>query len=167
MVIGAGTAHAEPCERFELAPLSVGMRDSAIDRPRSACTANAVAGGLRVQALIDTPEFYGTLAASLQVEGSLLWRGLELTAGGRAIDYRFAQNAVVTADELSFGPVQLGLARALRIDPRTVVTPLVRIDLPATDTGYSVTTAAIPRTAWRTTSANPSVVRSRTARHTA
>ncbi len=142
----AGTAHADPCERFELAPLAVGMRESAIDRPRAACTADRVAGGLRVQALIDTPEFYGTLAASLQLEGSLVWRGFELSALARAVDYRFAQNAVVTADEVSFGPLQLGVAAAVGFRAwgrPTVAMPFLRIDLPATDTGYSVTTMSI------------------------
>jgi hypothetical protein len=113
------------------------MRESSIDAPRSACAGAGLAAGVRVQALIDTPEFYGTLAASVYVASTVMVRGFEVGAGARVVDYRFAQNAVVTAGEFSFGPLQLGLARSFRAGPRLVWTPHLRLDTPGTDTGHA------------------------------
>ncbi len=132
-----GTARAEPCERFELAPLAIGVRDGAIDRPRSACTGWSESATLAAQVLIDTPEFYGTLAASVSGDVTVVLRGLELEWRVRALDYRFAQNAVITADEISLGPIEFGVARSLRAGPRVVWTPFVRIEGLNTRIGYA------------------------------
>jgi hypothetical protein len=143
LLLGPRSARAEPCDRFELAPASVGVRDAAIDRARSACTGWSESAGLTAQVLIDEPEFYGTLAASASGEVSTVVRGFEMTWRVRVVDYRFAQNAVVTASELTLGPIEFGMARSVRAGPRLVWTPFFRIEGLNTRTGHSELTEAV------------------------
>jgi hypothetical protein len=119
------------------------LQPSGIDLTRAPCPEGQLSLRARGTALVDLPEFYGTLAASLLVDWRIrLLPRLEVSVGGRAIDYRFAQNAVVSEDELAAGPLTLGAVG--RLDRRAFLgRPIVlgwalRADLPYTDTGYDV-----------------------------
>jgi len=139
--VGARGAEAgDPCVDPLLAPVAPALRDTGLDRTRGACLTTAVDVRARGAAAVDRPDFYGTLAGSLFVERrTLLLPDLELQAGARAADYRFAQNAVVTADEWALGPVWLGATIGDRRRPGGRLLRLaygLRFELPYTDSNY-------------------------------
>lgn len=152
-----GPAAAEgddPCRDPLLAPIAPPVRDSGFDRAIDACLRGGFAASARGAALIDTPDFYGTASASLFLDVSrLLLRDLEIAAGIRAVDARFAQNAVIAEDEVGVGPAYLAVAGALGLR-HLGARPLrlawgLRLDLPWTDTTYGGTAvlAATPQVA--------------------
>jgi len=112
LLILSSSAHAEsPC-RAMLAPSAVSLRDTGLDQNRSACAMDAISIGTRTQATIDTPNFYGTLGASLMLDYRYLHAaGFEFSVGARLLDYRFAQSAVFTEGEFSVGPISVGVLR--------------------------------------------------------
>ncbi len=144
----------DPCRDPLLAPIAPALRDSGFDRAGSACLRAQWSATARGAALIDTPDFYGTAAASLFLDISrLLLRDLEISAGARAVDARFAQNAVISDSEVGAGPVYLAAAGALGRHhlgghPLRLAWRL-RLDLPWTDTTYGATAvvAAAPQIA--------------------
>lgn len=144
----------DPCRDPLLAPIAPALRDSGFDRAASACLRARWSATARGAALIDTPDFYGTAAASLFLDIShLLLRDLEIAAGARAVDARFAQNAVISDSELGAGPVYLAAAGGLGVH-HLAGHPLrlawrLRLDLPWTDTTYGATAvvAAAPQIA--------------------
>jgi hypothetical protein len=144
----------DPCRDPLLAPIAPALRDSGFDRAASACLRQSWSATARGTALIDTPDFYGTAAASLFLDISrLLLRDLEISAGARAVDARFAQNAVISDTELGAGPLYLAAAGALGVKhvggrPLRLAWRL-RLDLPWTDTTYGRTpvVAASPQLA--------------------
>lgn len=144
----------DPCRDPLLAPIAPALRDSGFDRAASACLRAQWSASARGAALIDTPDFYGTAAASLFLDVShLLLRDLEIAAGARAVDARFAQNAVISDAELGAGPLYLAAAGGLGIHhlgghPLRLAWRL-RLDLPWTDTTYGATAvvAAAPQVA--------------------
>jgi len=144
----------DPCRDPLLAPIAPALRDSGFDRAASACLRAQWSATARGAALIDTPDFYGTAAASLFLDIShLILRDLEISAGARAVDARFAQNAVISDSELGAGPVYLAAAGGLGVrhlggHPLRLAWRL-RLDLPWTDTTYGATAvvAAAPQVA--------------------
>jgi hypothetical protein len=137
----AAAAAEDPCADPLLeAPLAPALRDTGLDRTRGACLSSAVDTRARGAAAVDRPEFYGTLAGSLFVERRfLLLPDLELQAGARAVDHRFAQDAVVTASETALGPVWLGATIGDRRRPGGRLLRLaygLRFELPYTDSNY-------------------------------
>lgn len=137
---------AQPCAQPAWAPIATALRDSGFDAAANPCLTTSLTAWTRALALIDTPEFYGTVSAAMFAE--LRWRYLsdfELSVGTRLIDYRFAQNAVVTGDELSAGPLYLAAASAA--DVAVAGRPLtwawkLRFDVPWTDTSSDVAVIA-------------------------
>lgn len=150
----AGADPADPCADPLLAPIAPPVRDTGFDRAIDACLSGGWSASARGAALIDTPDFYGTAAASLFLEvRHLLLRDLEIGAGARAVDARFAQNAVIAEDEVGAGPLYLTAAAAFGRH-RLAGRPLrlawgLRLDLPWTDTTYGSTAvvAAAPQVA--------------------
>lgn len=144
----------DPCGDPLLAPIAPPVRDSGFDRAIDACLAGGWSASARGAALLDTPDFYGTAAASLFLElRHLLLRDLEIGGGIRAVDARFAQNAVIAEDEVGAGPAYLTAAAALG-RRQLAGRPLrlawgLRLDLPWTDTTYGETAvvAATPQVA--------------------
>jgi hypothetical protein len=144
----------DPCADPLLAPIAPPVRDSGFDRAIDACLAGGWSASARGAALIDTPDFYGTAAASLFLDvRHLLLRDLEIGGGVRAVDARFAQNAVIAEDEVGAGPVYLAAAATLGRH-HLAGRPLrlawgLRLDLPWTDTTYGSTAvvAATPQVA--------------------
>ena len=144
----------DPCGDPLLAPIAPPLRDTGFDRAIDPCLRGGFAASARGAALIDTPEFYGTASASLFLEVSrLLLRDLEIAAGVRAVDARFAQNAVISEEEIGAGPFYLAVAGGLGLRhpggrPLRLAWGL-RLDLPWTDTTYGATAvvAATPQVA--------------------
>lgn len=142
----ARSAAANPCdEARDSSPARVPLRDTGLDIARPVCPESATMLDLRGLALIDTPDFYGTLASSMFIGLRVGDEHLELEGGLRAVDFRFVQNAVVTAHEFGVGPVYLAMTHAHEtpmFGRDAVWSWTWRVDLLATDRGYSVTTAA-------------------------
>ena len=144
----------DPCADPLLAPIAPPVRDSGFDRAIDACLAGGWSASARGAALLDTPDFYGTANASLFLDlRHLLLRDLEIGGGIRAVDARFAQNAVIAEDEVGAGPAYLTAAAALG-RRQLAGRPLrlawgLRLDLPWTDTTYGETAvvAATPQVA--------------------
>lgn len=112
---GHGQAAAEPTCLAGLAPSAVSVRDTGLDRNRVACGVDGFALGTRGQAVIDTPNFYGTLSGSLFLDYQWLHQtGFEFSLGARLVDYRFAQSAVFTDGSYSLGPISVGVLRPRR-----------------------------------------------------
>jgi hypothetical protein len=142
-------AHAEsPC-RAMLAPSAVSLRDTGLDQNRVACAVDGLSIGTRAHATIDTPNFYGTLGASLMLDYRYLHAaGFEFSVGAQLVDYRFAQSAVFTKGDLAIGPVSIGVLR-----PRTTswwgipvaVGHAIRFEIPYTNSSdQNLTVAASP-----------------------
>lgn len=112
VVLGASTPAAAdleasaPCAEHIDDPVTLPWRDSGIDGGRGGCLHADVAVRLGARALVDTPDFYGTLGGDATVQIRLLeeW-GLEWGFSLRAIDAVFVQNAVLAVDELGYGPL--------------------------------------------------------------
>ena len=105
LVLAVAPAAAEPCPA-QRDPVPVGVRDAAFDAERGACLGGELSARVVGLAVLDTADFYGTLGGGLVLAGRLLVRDrLELGVAARAVDYTFAQDAVVKANDIRFGPV--------------------------------------------------------------
>lgn len=142
----AAPAAAQPhqlCAGADFEPAAVAVRDSGIDAPRSACMRSGAEVRARTLAQIDTNEFFGSLAGSLFLTGRwLILGGVEVEAGARLVDYRFAQNAVLSDDEISVGPVIAGIAQARplrRFGRAAMWSPRLRVAIPGSNTGLDAT----------------------------
>lgn len=139
-------ARADPCKEPDgNGPARAPLRDTGLDVARPVCPEDAVFVDLRGSALVDTGDFYGTLSSSALAGVRVRRQRIELEGGVRVLDYRFAQNAVVTARELAMGPVWLALTRvhAARLLGREAAWSWTgRLDVPGSDLGYGVTTGA-------------------------
>jgi hypothetical protein len=129
-----------------LEPAQISLRESGFDMSRSACVAEKYQLGARSYALIDTPNFYGTLAGSIYFDWSMVHlSGFELGLGARLLDARFVQSAVLPMSELAAGPL-----RAWAVKPRettlfgidAIVSHALLLDIPATNFSLSVPSLA-------------------------
>ncbi len=134
-----------PCNPLA-APVSLSLRETGFDAPHSACANNSWSLGTRALALIDTPNFYGTVGASVFFD----WRfvhasGFEFGMGAKLIDARFVQSAVFSDTELNVGPLYLSIAKPT---PKTwwnkdvVVSHALRVDVPLTSTSNEALTVS-------------------------
>ncbi len=102
----ASVASADPCEDHIDDPVAVPWRESGVDAPRGGCLHADVGASVRGHALIDTPDFYGTIAGELVLAIRLLESDrLEWGFSLRALDGIFVQNAVLAVDEVGYGPI--------------------------------------------------------------
>lgn len=134
------------CLDPDLEPAAAPLRDSGLDVARSACTETALRARSRGAALIDTGDFFGTLDGSLRLTGRWVSRGgVELEAGARVADYRFAQNAVLTSSELSAGPVWIGVSQShttRALGYAATWAPQLRLELPRSGSASDLTELA-------------------------
>ena len=87
-------------------PVPLGVRDAAFDAQRGACLGPEMSARVVGLATIDTPNFYGTLGGGLVLGARFLpHHRVEVGVSARAVDYTFAQDAVVIAHDVRFGPV--------------------------------------------------------------
>lgn len=138
-----------PC-RASLAPSSLSQRDTGLDQNRVACGVDGMSIGTRANATIDTPNFYGTLTASLLFDYQWLHAsGFEFSVGARLLDYRFAQSAVFTEGDFALGPISVGVLRPRRTrwwGQPVVSSHAMRFEIPGTNlSDESITVAASPQ----------------------
>jgi hypothetical protein len=124
------------CAEHVYDPPAVAWRESGIDAPRAACRHADLALTLGGRLVYDPDDFYGTGGAGVTfgarfVDGEHLEWGFAL----RVLDATTVQNAVLTVDELGYGPLQahLGygtLGRAFGVPRRSF--HYVRAELPFT-----------------------------------
>lgn len=151
LVAMAPDVHADdaPC-RATLAPSALSQRDTGLDRNRVACGVDGMSIGTRAHATIDTPNFYGTLTASLFLDYQWLHTsGFEFSLGARLIDYRFAQSAVFTEGDFALGPISVGVLRPRRTrwwGQPVVSSHAMRLEIPGTNSSdESLAVAASPQ----------------------
>lgn len=138
-------------------PVTVAWREVGADANRGACLQSDVGLRLGGRALIDEPEFYGTLGGDAtvmlrMVEGKHWEWGL----GFHVVDLAFVQNAVWELTDAGYGPVIVQgaygdrtakLARALA----------VRLDLPFTQSRLEGSSGALQLAALASWRARPTV----------
>jgi hypothetical protein len=131
IVAAAGVAHADVCDDPIADPVPVALRG--FDATHAACLRADVDVRLGAHALIDTPGFYGTLGGGLQIAIRFLESfGLEWGATVEVVDLTFAQTAVVTATDATYGPVSIHAALGRRVGERLHVAGLMRVEIPFT-----------------------------------
>jgi hypothetical protein len=142
----APAAAAEPhalCDGGDFEPASVAIRDTGIDAARSACTRAAIRFRARGLAEVATDDFFGTVSSSLFAEARwLILAGVELEVGARLVDYRFAQNAVLSDDEIGAGPIIAGIGQARplrRFGKAAMWAPRLRVEVPRTNSALDAT----------------------------
>jgi hypothetical protein len=134
LLLLGGTARAE-CDLEE--PAAIALRENDAGAPRLPCAVKRFDVRLRGGALIDLPEFYGTLDAAVYLGVRWPVGRVELSVAARVVDWRFVQNASLQATELGLGPVSAGILVPLRAG-RWHLAPSLRLILPFTDTAYDV-----------------------------
>ncbi len=141
----AGEARADLCSDSVDDPVPVTLRDGAIDALRSACMRSDLDVRLGGYALIDTPDFYGTLGGELAVGIRFVEHaGFEWGATIRLLDVTFAQTAVLSATDTTYGPISVHAAasRAARLGGRELQWGgLIRGELPFTRAELDTSTA--------------------------
>jgi hypothetical protein len=105
-LLASAPAAADPCEDHVDDPIALPWRESGVDAARGGCLHADVGAALRGRTLVDTGDFYGNLAGELTLAIRLLESDrLEWGFSLRVLDGIFVQNAVLTADELAYGPI--------------------------------------------------------------
>ncbi len=145
LLVLPGVARADLCEDAVGDPVPLAMRDGGFDAGRSACLRSDLDVRLTSYALIDTPDFYGTLGGELQLGIAFVEPiGFEWGVTVRALDVTFAQTAVLSTTEATYGPfaVHAAVSRAQALAGRELrLGALVRAELPFTratlDTSYA------------------------------
>jgi hypothetical protein len=98
---------------------------------RRACPRTELGLGGRGAAIIDTPNFYGMLAADALLFGSwALSDRTELFATAELVHWTFAQNATLKGTTLGLGQLSVGASRVLVSDELLQLSPSVRLMLP-------------------------------------
>jgi hypothetical protein len=145
VLASTATARAQavaPCDDAALlAPADVGIRDTGFDAPAPACARRGVYVTGRGHALVDTADFYGTLAASSWIGARWVLPGSnsdhEFELGARVVDLRFTQTAVITVTETTIGPIYAGVSLfPTRIGDDHAYRLRLRAELDYTNTAY-------------------------------
>jgi hypothetical protein len=129
-----GLARAEDvCSDPIVDPVAVPVRAGGFDLTRSACLRADFQSRIGAHALVDTPDFYGTLGGDLFVGVRFLEEmGLEWGATIRVVDVTFAQTAVVSATETTYGPISVHGAVSKPHSEAFHVGGMLRVELPFT-----------------------------------
>jgi hypothetical protein len=162
LLLAPALAHAddepEPplCDDPIVDPPAVGLRAGNFDAPRSACLRSELEVRVDTRALIDTPGFHGTLGGDLQVGLRTLEDfGLEWGVTLQFVDYTFAQTAVVTATDATYGPFSLHGALGRDLTDRVKVAGYLRFEVPFTRSLLDVTMGGTQVAALATWDAHP------------
>jgi hypothetical protein len=141
LILVASRAFGDVCSdpRFD-GPPEIGVREGDLGAPRAPCAEKSVYLHLRGYALLDIPDFYGTLDASALVGVRVPFadRRVEISASARLVDWRFVQNASVAVDELGAGPLAVGALIPLHVGAWAMA-PSLRWFVPGTDRPGSAT----------------------------
>jgi hypothetical protein len=145
IVLASSSAHAEDvCDDPIADPVPLAVRSGGFDATRSACLRADVDVRLGAHALIDTPGFYGTLGGGLQIGIRFLESfGLEWGATVDVVDLTFAQTAVVTATDATYGPITIHGALGRPVGERLRLAALARADVPFTRSSLDSSSAGV------------------------
>ncbi len=127
---------SDPCEDHVDDPIALPWRESGVDAARGGCLHADVGAALRGRALIATDDFYGTIGGELTLAVRLLESDrLEWGFALRVLDGLFVQNAVLSTEELAYGPVTGHIAfgqRGARAGKALARALYARLELPFT-----------------------------------
>ncbi len=139
LLFAARSASADPCERRlpgPPRPAAFGTGDADFGSTPAACPHFAASLAGRGTALVDTPDFYGTLLGEVVAGGAYAFGDdLWLTASITAVEWRFAQSATIAATQTDLGPATLAAHFTSVEADRVRVAPFLRALLP-TGTRY-------------------------------
>lgn len=125
-----------PCQRWPGAglpagPVSLGYAEADVAVGRRACPRTEVGLGVRLGAIIDTPDFYGAIRADAVLFGSwALAPRWELFATVEAFTFSFAQNAVLTSTKMTLGHATVGATFVILENDAVTVSGSARVLLP-------------------------------------
>jgi hypothetical protein len=138
------------CQHFhdplEEGPVPLGFYDADYGTPHRACPRSQLALGGVGAAVIDTPNFYGTLDGSAVVSGSWAVNGttsrLELFGTLQALHYAYAQNATLKGSDLSIGQATFGATWVAWTRGPWTLSPSASVTLPTSTTSVTRTLGA-------------------------
>ncbi|MFO0600159.1 MAG: hypothetical protein U0228_32925 [Myxococcaceae bacterium] len=131
-----GFDQARDCARWRAeglgeGPIALGYAEADLATGRRACPRTELGIGGRFGATIDTPDFYGALAAQGVIFGSYALRDTtELFGTLEVITFNFAQNAVLTSTSLTLGHLTAGATQVLFRGDTVVAAVTGRVLLP-------------------------------------
>jgi hypothetical protein len=119
-------------------PIRIGFFAGDLGTGHRACARSEVALWLRGGAIIDTPDFYGSLGASGMLSGSYAFgpgRRVEVFGTLAFVEFQYVQNASLKGTALSLGPLTLGASYAFALPRDVTLAPYVRLLLPTASLG--------------------------------
>jgi hypothetical protein len=131
-------------EGLATGPVALSFGTYGFSSPRRACHRSelSLAGGGR--AIIDTPDFYGSLNGTAVLEGSyVLNRRWELFAAWEALSFQYAQNASLKKTGLGLGQLTVGGSWQWLQRGRWTLAPDVRFMLPTTVPSHGATVGGL------------------------
>jgi hypothetical protein len=138
-------------------PLVLGFEPIDFGTGRHVCPRAEVALSPRARAVIDTPDFYGSIGADARLFASVaLDARWEVFAGVEAVRYQFVQNGTLVGAELSVGMTTVGAAALTQRGRGASGSTSVRLLLPTSnavqaipvgglEVGHAITMALAPR----------------------
>lgn len=112
-------------------PVSVGYNEADIATGRRVCPRTEIGLGGRFGAIIDTPDFYGVVAAQGVIFGSYALRDTtELFGTLEFFSFTFAQNAVPTSTQMTLGDATVGATQILYRGDEVLLGVSLRVLLP-------------------------------------
>lgn len=112
-------------------PVPMGYAEADLSTGRRACPRTEVGLGVRFKAIIDTPDFYGSVGVNGLVYGSWALRPTtELFATLEAVNFSYAVNAVLTSTLITLGHMTVGATQVLTHNDTFIGSVSARILLP-------------------------------------
>ena len=133
---GVGLAQSPPLpcvdsDALPEGPIGLGYYEADVATAHRTCPRTEVALAGRAGAVIDTPAFYGAIAADALLSASAaLDPRTELFGTLEALHYQYAQNATLKGGNLSLGELTLGASRVDLETARIASASVVRLLLP-------------------------------------
>lgn len=127
----SGACSRWPAKGLMEGPVSLGYAEADLAVGRRACPRTEAGLGVRLGAIIDTPDFYGSIRADATLAGSwALSRRWELFATLEAFTFSFAQNAVLTSTRMTLGHLTAGSTYVIYEGSELVISGSARLLLP-------------------------------------
>lgn len=161
-LFGASAASAEPSPGMATGPVQVAAAPGELGLVRRAEARTEVALAIPGTVVLDEPGFYGMVDGAVAVQGSYaISERLEVFGGLAALQFRYVQNATLTATNLTLGALFLGATWVAISAPegRLDLAPFVRLELPtsleyqnarpmAVEPGLSLRGVVVPSLRW-------------------
>ncbi len=145
----ARAANADSQCLARLAPSSVSLRDTGLDRNRVACGVSGLSIGSRALTILHKADRYEALQTSLFLDYQHLHvSGFEFSIGARLVDYRFTESVGISDGQSVVGPIYVGVLRPKKTNWWGIAGMTghqFRLQIPMTNSGDdNVTVAASP-----------------------